>query len=356
MSVSRRHRLVAELSASASDCILISNQVDVRWLTGFTGSNGALLLTGDRAELITDGRYTTQAAQEAQSVGVQIESGDAFNAAIKRLETANSDRLFVQKDTISANSAVMIGNSLSGFEIVDVGPVLSVMRAGKSEKEVNLIRRALSITEQVFSEIIPLIKEGISENDLAAEIDYRQRLHGASSSSFETIVAFGENSALPHAQPGARTLVSGSPVLLDFGCVVEGYASDMTRMVYFGNPTADFQRAYSAVHTAFLRSVDSIHSGMSGQEADSVARQVLQAEGYGRMFTHSLGHGVGLDIHEWPSLSSRNSAPLPEKCVVTIEPGVYLPSAFGIRIENMVYLTNTGAESLNQLPTELIVV
>jgi len=232
---------------------------------------------------------------------------------------------------------------------------LPSLRAVKDESELVKIRSALKITEQVFEEMLPLIRPGVTENELAAEIDYKQRQLGAEGSSFDTIVAFGPNSALPHARPGPSILETNQPVLMDFGCVFEGYASDMTRTVHVGEPTSGFRNVYASVLSALEVVTDGARSGMSGLDVDALARQCLSEKDLDVHFKHSLGHGVGLDIHEWPTLSKRGVDILPDGCVVTFEPGVYLKNEFGIRIEDMAVLRPDSAHTLNSFTTDLIV-
>lgn len=210
------------------------------------------------------------------------------------------------------------------------------------------------MTEQVFDDVLALLEEGVTEQDLAAEIDYRHRLLGASGPAFDTIVAFSDHAALPHARPGPRALKRGDVVLMDFGGVVDGYHSDMTRTVTFGRADKLFLEAYEAVCSALLISAEAARAGMTGEQLDGVARQALTEHGFGSAFSHSLGHGVGLEIHEGPSISSRNPDKLPAGCIITLEPGIYLPGEFGIRIENMARLEADECTILNASRTELI--
>lgn len=334
---------------------MVTNGADIRWLTGFTGSNGAVLVYGDRTVLFTDGRYTTQAAIEAPLSEVRITSGSAQTNLIRHLVDLQPDRVWIQIETVSFSMVQSLKDELPSATPVDISSAFTKLRARKTPEEVSSIEAALAITEQTFQDVLPLIKEGVSENQLAAEIDYRQRMLGAEGSSFDTIVAFGPNSALPHARPGGTLLQRETPILMDFGCFVDGYASDMTRMVHFGPASSQFEAAYDAVNRALQASTERASTEVSGAELDGIARHLLNRNGLGERFSHSLGHGVGLEIHEWPAVSSRNQELLPSECVITLEPGVYLPENFGIRIENMVHLSSGGIRTLNTLSTDLVV-
>ena len=355
MSSSRLHEVISLLRPSDDEAIMVTNAADIRWLTGFTGSNGAVLVAGSRSVLFTDGRYTVQAAIEAPSTEVRITSGSSEANLIPHMVSLRPRRVWVQMEAVSFSLVESLKKQLPSVIPVDIASVFSKLRARKTSQEVGSIKTALAITEQTFSEVLPFIKEGISENQLAAEIDYRQRVLGAEGSSFDTIVAFGPNSALPHARPGGTLLQRGTPILMDFGCFVDGYASDMTRMVHFGPASSKFVSAYDAVHSALQEASKRVSTDMSGAELDGIARQVLTKQGLGDLFSHSLGHGVGLEIHEWPGVSSRNKELLPSECVITLEPGVYLPGNFGIRIENMVHLSPKGIRTLNTLSTDLVI-
>ena len=363
MSFHRLSRFLAQLDSQAGEGCLISKTTDIRWLTGFTGSSAALLVLPEEMHFFTDGRYTDQAASEtnlyldagsgaSEPLHIHIKSGDPILHAGLYAKERGAQRVRLQLDHLSYKHVEDLQKSVR-TESLDVE--IQRLRSEKDESEVALIRRALYITEQTFIAIQPLVKAGVTERELAAEIDYHQRKMGADKNSFETIVAFGANAALPHARPGDTVLHSGMPILLDFGAVVGGYASDMTRMIHFGTPSSDFISVYNQVEQSLLASQNVAKSGMTGQGLDNVARESLKGAGLDGYFSHSLGHGVGLDIHEWPAVSSRNSEPLPAKAVVTLEPGAYILAQFGVRIENMVQLETNGCSVLNTLSTQLVV-
>ncbi|MDA0378043.1 MAG: aminopeptidase P family protein [Bacteroidetes bacterium] len=344
------------LDPGAETALLVANGPDMTWCSGFSGSNGCLVFLSDRTVLITDGRYETQAAEECPGLEVVILQGDALRSAAVWLSERPIATVLVQADHVPWATLRHVEHVLPRAEIQPVNDPFPDLRAPKSSAEVGLIRRALEITEATFTRIIGTLKEGITENELAAEIDHLQRREGASRSAYDTIVAFSERSALPHARPGGRALKHGDIILLDFGCVVEGYHSDMTRMIAFGGADKSFLDAYAAVQDALQKATDHASAGIQGVVLDAVARDVLTRHGVGNRFTHSLGHGVGLEIHEYPSVSAKNPHPLPAGSVITLEPGVYFPGSFGIRIENMVQLRSDGCDVFNSLDTRLTLV
>jgi Xaa-Pro aminopeptidase len=354
LSRSNDVRRLAKLTPNKG--LLMSNRSDIRWLSGFSGSSGVLAVLDDDIHLFTDGRYTTQAREEAPLCTVHIVQGTPALLATEFMARAGVLQVQAQYGDLTHEAFENLKAAFPGLVFLPALCDMSRVRARKDSGELSSIREALRITEQTFLDIIPLIKKGISETEVAAEIDYRQRLLGAEKSSFETIVAFGAHSALPHARPGKLTLEPGTPILLDFGCVIDGYASDMTRMVHFGRPSSEFSAMYTLVEKAVSAGKKAAKVGMTGRELDESARNVFRKAGTDTLFSHSLGHGVGLDIHEWPPISMRNDDVLPSDCVITIEPGLYLEGDFGIRIEDMVFLSDDGCRVLNSLPTTLVVI
>jgi Xaa-Pro aminopeptidase len=245
----------------------------------------------------------------------------------------------------------------SALEHVELQPFSSPFRhfvASKSAGELQALRKAQAVTDAVFESLLPTIRPGITELDLAAEIVYRHLREGAQSMAFEPIVASGPNGALPHARPSDREIRNGDMVVLDFGCFVDGYASDMTRTVAIGTPESSATSAYETVREAQSTAQQAARPGMTAESLDRTARSIIDEAGLGEFFSHSLGHGLGLQVHEWPRIGRSNTDILPENVVITIEPGVYIPGAFGIRIENSVIVTSSGSEALPASDTKLI--
>ncbi len=355
MSVSRTEKLRGKVALSPGEGLLVSHEADVRWLTGFSGSNGAVLITGSEVHIFTDGRYRAQIANETTDGVIHVDSGGAVQSAAAYAASLGLRELQFQGGNLSYETVQTLAIDFPDLPCRSSAVLIDRLRSTKEAIEIDCIRRALRITERVFKDCQSAIVDGMSELDLAAEIDYKQRLLGAEKNSFDTIVAFGSRSALPHARPGRKKLSRGEPILLDFGCVIDGYASDMTRMIHFGEPAADFLEAYEAVNKALTVASENAKAGLTGRELDESARVVLREANLESYFSHSLGHGVGLEIHEWPSVSARNLDRLPSGCVITIEPGVYFDGRFGIRIENMVYLNEGNCTTLNDLATNLVV-
>lgn len=363
MVSARLSNLLTRLHLAVGRGCVVSKTTDIRWLTGFTGSSSALLLCHGHVHFFTDGRYQNQAETEVRGhsntdhskepfLDFHIVSGDPVTAAVQFAHSIGLTSLALQLDHLTYQQVTDIQKTAKTSHLkVDI----SLLRAVKDDVEVSYIKRALSITEATIKAVLHHIKPGITERKLAAEIDYQQRKLGAEKNSFETIVAFGAHSALPHARPGDTALEWGMPILLDFGAVVHGYASDMTRMIHCGPPSSEFETIYAKVEGALMAAQTAAKANLTGQKLDLVARDYLKDAKLDAYFSHSLGHGVGLEIHEWPSISSRNADPLPEGAVVTLEPGVYLTNQFGIRIENMVQLQESHCTVLNQLSTDLIV-
>ena len=350
-------RGVAE--AAGADAALVTHAPDLRWAVGFTGSNGLLLIAGGAAHFVTDGRYRAQASSEVQGADVHVAEGSlaAYVAEAGLLGGADGPgRVAVQAEHLTVATLDQYRRVLPEVEFVPVENLLSEAVAAKDEAAVEAVRRAQALTCEVFDAVLPFLGPGVAERDLAAEIVYQHLRRGASAMSFEPIVASGPRGALPHARPSSRTISPGELVVIDMGGVVDGYCSDLTRTVAVGEPHASAREAYEVVRRAQRAAIDAARAGMLGGELDAVARDVIEAAGLGEWFSHSLGHGVGLDVHEWPRLSQQVEHRLPAGATVTIEPGVYLPDRFGIRIEDVVVLREGGADNLTPLPTDLLVV
>lgn len=352
---SRRADLLSHLAQPEESGLVVTKLSDIRWLTGFTGSSACVVVFDGVVTLFTDGRYTEQSSLECPDISVVTASENILLEAVQMIVETSAETVKYQPDDLTTARLTSLLEALPNVSFLPSEDHFQTLRAVKSSTELDAIKQALSITETVFEEIRQMIEPGISEIALAAEIDFRQRKLGAEKSAFETIVAFGSNTALPHARSGEARLSIAAPILIDFGCVVRGYCSDMTRMLHIGAPSEEFLRAYASVSSALEVVSASAHCDMTGKKLDALARNRLADDNLAEYFTHSLGHGVGLDIHEWPTLSRKGTTPLPEKCVVTFEPGVYLRGTFGIRLENMMVLHKRHAELLNRLSTELII-
>lgn len=345
----RRLEVLRKLVAKAgAEAVVVSALPDVRWLCGFSGSNGLLVVTSDKATLVTDGRYREQASHEVgDTADTAIAAGPLFDHVAGAGLLNGAERIVFQHDVLTVKALDELKTAAPHAEMIGRDRLLADERSRKIPHEIGAIRRAQAITDAVFEELLSVIKEGMTEAELAAEIVYRQLRHGAERMAFDPIVASGPNGALPHARPSSRRLQQGDLVVLDFGCVVDGYASDMTRTIAIGDPTdPDAQRVYDTVVEALLHATESARAGMTCVELDAVARNVISEAGYGEFFQHGLGHGVGLETHEWPRVSHNAKGVIPDGCVVTIEPGVYLPGRFGVRVEDLVVVGEDAATVL----------
>lgn len=352
---SRIAKLRGHLKLEQGEAVLVTSLKDIRWLVGFSGSNAVIVIDRDGLLLVTDGRYAVQVGQECPGLDVKITSGNAFASAIDHVATEPVHTVHCQANHITWEQSQLTHSKLQKADLQPLDDPLPEFRASKTEQEIRLIEEALEITESVYEECLGIIEDGMTELDLAAELDYRQRIEGGQGQAFDTIVAFGENAALPHARPSARKLAKGDVILMDFGCVVDWYHSDMTRTVFFGAPTDTIRMSYMAVKEALEAAAERASSGLIGATLDAVARDLLSRHGLGSFFQHSLGHGVGLDIHEFPTLSSRGASPIPDFSIITLEPGVYIPGEYGIRIENMGLLSPDGCRILNRTPIDPII-
>lgn len=340
---------------AGADAALIGHPHDVRWAVGFTGSNALLAVTEAGAHLVTDGRYAEQAAAEVQTATVHV-TGDALVEAVREEGfLVGAARTVVQSDRLTLADYERMREVLAGVDLVPLPEFLAASVAAKDDAEVEAVRRAQALTCEVFDAVLPYVQPGMSEQDLAAEIVYQHLKRGASGMSFDPIVASGPRGALPHARPTSKTLRAGEMVVIDMGGVFDGYCADLTRTVAVGEPGDEARAAYDVVRRAQHAAIEAAEAGRLGGDLDRAARDVIEAAGLGDAFTHSLGHGVGLDIHEWPRVSGRVEHRLPAGATITIEPGVYLPGRFGIRIEDVIVLREGRAENLTPLPTDLLV-
>ena len=336
------------------DACLVTNGPDIAWAVGFTGSNGVLVVTRSEAHLVTDGRYTTQAEEETTGARVHItqDALPAFVASVGLLGGAG--RVAVQGDTMTVTTLDRYCK-IEGTTFVPVDSLLAGARAAKTDAEIAAVARAQALTCEILTSVLPLVRAGVREHEIAAELVVRHLRAGCSAMSFEPIVASGARGALPHARPSDTAVEAGDLVVIDVGGVLDGYCSDLTRTVAVGEPGDAARHAYAAVGRAQTAGIAAIRAGVAGADVDAVARAVLAEAGLADAFTHSLGHGVGTEVHEWPRLSGQADHVLPLGATVTVEPGVYLPGRFGIRTEDVVAVREHGAENLTPLSADLVV-
>ena len=340
--------------------LLVTHLPDLRYLTGFTGSSAALAVTSRAARLFTDGRYRAQAAEEVQSARVEIVSDSLSASAVQWLaaqpgvEFAGFDPAQTTVAQLARWRAALPTRLRRAFLTVLPAPLVETLRQVKDEDELALMREAAAVGCKLFDHILGFIRPGVAEIEVAAELEHRARLLGADGMSCETIVAAGARSALPHGRATTDLLPRRGFLTMDFGVILKGYCSDMTRTVYLGSPKSGERHAYEAVLEAQEAAVAAVSAGISCGEVDEAARSVLRREGLAEVFSHSTGHGVGLEIHEPPRIGAGQATRLQAGMVITIEPGIYLAGHYGIRIEDMVAVTQTGGQVLTLAPKALI--
>lgn len=351
----RIERLRKQLATLEADALLITFLPDIRWACGFTGSNGILLIRADDAVFLTDGRYETQAAREIDGAHVVMAGYDIPGYMAENELLAGCPTVIFQSDHLTVVALEKLWELFGSVEWKGAPELFVREVASKNAHEVERIRTAQRLTESVFEGILEWLHEGMSEKEVAAEIVYRHLRGGAERMSFDPIVASGPNSALPHGLPTDRRLQRGEVLLLDFGCFLDGFASDMTRTIALGEPGGEVRAVYDLVRAAQEQAIAAARAGIPSVDLDGVARGIIKEGGYGDCFSHGLGHGVGLQIHEWPRVSYSVDYELPTDCAVTIEPGIYLPDRFGIRIEDIVVLREDGCENLTRARKDLVV-
>jgi Xaa-Pro aminopeptidase len=352
--MTRADRLAARLDERELDALLVTNLVNVRYLTGYTGSNGvALVGLDDLRCFVTDFRYVTQAAQQVHGFEQRIGEQDLLDEAVAALP-AGDLRLGIEDQHMSVRTFDRLREALPvSVELVPAGGGVERLRAVKDADEVARIRAAAELADAALTRTLEDGLAGRSERAVAQALEGEMRRLGAERPSFDTIVAHGEHGALPHAVPRDAEIAPGSLVTIDWGAQLDGYCSDCTRTCAVGDPGERAREVYELVLRAQLAGLDAVRAGASGRDADAAAREPIAAAGHGEHFGHGLGHGVGLEIHEAPRLSRTSDATLAAGQVVTVEPGVYLPGELGVRIEDLVLVTDDGCERLNGLPKDL---
>lgn len=342
----RLERFHEWLSKARLDGFVVGHLPNVRYLCGFTGSAGVLAVRGERAVVFTDARYQLQAVAEVQGVGVgiRIVRGNPLLAAGKWLGAGRVRRGGFEAAHLSVAARMALGTAGGSTRWRGFESAVESLREVKDASEIETMREAARLGSEVFSEVLPLVKPGVREHELAAEIEYRMRTRGAEGAAFETIVAFGERTALPHARPTGRALGENELVLFDWGAILRGYCCDLTRTFYIGRAPARIRDWYQAILEAQAAAREALRPGALAWQVDAAARKVLQSHGLARWFTHSTGHGLGLEVHEAPRLGRGQKQRIQAGNVVTVEPGVYREGIGGIRIEDDVLVTPPPAD------------
>jgi Xaa-Pro aminopeptidase len=355
----RAGRVRAAIAELGCDGLLVTNLINVRYLTGFTGSAGLLLVLPDELVFVTDGRYQERSADELGRSGVdaRIEIGRTQAAQQETISTSAKGitRLGLEADHVTwAQQQEFAGSWFESAELVATEGLIAELRLVKDEGEVARIEAAAAIADAALANVRVRLTERPTEADFALELDVEMRRLGADAPSFETIVASGPNGAMPHAVPGPRVIADGDLVVLDFGATVDGYHSDMTRTMMIGDPTPEQRRMLDVVTASYEAGLAAVRDGASCVDVDAACRDLITEAGWGDAFLHGTGHGLGLEIHEDPrlSFSAAPDATIGRDYVVTVEPGVYLPEHGGVRVEDTVVVTGDGCRALTNAPKD----
>jgi Xaa-Pro aminopeptidase len=350
----RRQTAAARLADLKIDALLVSSPASVRYLTDYSGSNGLVLLSRGESHFFTDPRYGLEASQKI-TCRVHVAKKPLIDAVIAVLKRKKLKKTGFESAWMRFEDYSKLKQGLpSGFSLHPIGSVLEEQRMIKSAAEIERIRNSVNTNSRAFSAVLRQIKPGARDQEIAAALDFEMRRLGAEKPSFETIVAAGDRSALPHAHPSARPLGGNELLLIDMGATLDGYSSDMTRVAFTGAPPKRIRDLYRAVLEAQLAAMDSVRAGAVAGGVDAAARKVLKRHGLDREFIHSTGHGLGLEIHEPPRIGKRSKTKLQAGMAITIEPGAYVAGLGGVRIEDTVLVTQNGCEVLTPTPKELV--
>ena len=350
----KRKELQEQLLEAPYDALVLTSEVNRRYATGFHSTAGAVYLSAKQAVFYTDFRYVEAARAAVTDFEVrEIGVGRSYTAAINELIEQDDVRTVALEDETLTHAEYTRWATALHATAMRLEDSVARLRVTKEDDEVGKIVAAQRIAEQALEEVMNDIRVGVTEKEIAARLTYLMLHYGAENMSFDPIVVSGANSSKPHGVPTEKQIEAGDFVTMDFGCIVDGYCSDMTRTVAVGHVTEEMQRVYDIVLDAQLAGIACCKAGVSGREVDGAARRVIEAAGYGDAFGHGFGHGVGLEIHEAPTASSRSEALLPAGSILTAEPGIYLPGKFGVRTEDMLYVIEDGCINLTEAPKTL---
>ena len=351
-------KIADALDARGLDAMLLTNEANRFYACGFhsPGTDGVCLVTRQGNYYFTDSRYTEAAERHIQDAAIaQVSRGRGYTALITEVIDLEGIQKLGFEDAYMTVQDYNVYKEKLHCELLPAAEMLAELRKVKDEEEMAAMIAAQRIAERAFDDILKELRPGVTEKEIAARLQYLMLHYGASDMSFDPIVVSGVNGSLPHGVPSEKAIESGELVTMDFGCVYGGYCSDMTRTVAVGETSAEQRRVYETVLAAQKAAISAAKAGMTGAEVDGVARKVIEEAGYGDYFTHSFGHGVGVEIHESPNASPANDKPLPAGAVISAEPGIYIPGKLGVRIEDVIRLTEDGCENLTKAPKELIV-
>ncbi|MFW3652209.1 M24 family metallopeptidase [Vagococcus fluvialis] len=352
--INRVNNLREQMKSEGISSFLITSPYNLRYLTGFTGTTGLALIGLEEAFFITDFRYTEQAAKQCVGFEIVKNVGPILEVVADLVESKNIENLGFEESFVSFKQYVELEGLLE-VDLISVSGMVEELREIKDEEEIAIVEKACEIADKAFSHILTYIKPGMTEIQVANELDFYMRSLGASSVSFETIVASGLRSAMPHGVASEKVIEQGDMITIDFGCYYNGYVSDMTRTISLGEPSDKLREIYNVVKEAQQKVLDVAKPGMTGVELDAVARDYIASKGYGEAFGHSTGHGIGLEIHEGPNVSKLAEKAFVPGNIITNEPGIYLPGIGGVRIEDDMLVTENGIKRLTHSEKELII-
>jgi Xaa-Pro aminopeptidase len=338
-----------------TDAVLVTKRENYLYLSGFTGSSACLFISGQRAVLLTDFRYVEQAAAQAPEYEIVQYIGNNIGELNDLVEKEKVEKLSFEEGHLTCKEQAEFAGKLKVSAFTPLDGVIEELRRTKDESEIERIKEAVRIADDVYAHILGFIKPGVAEVELAAEMEYFMRRQGATGPSFETIVASGKRASMPHGVASEKKIEAGDVITMDYGVLYKGYCSDITRTVFLGKPDRELGKIYRIVLDAQLKGIAAVRQGILGKDADAVARAAITEAGHGDNFGHGLGHGVGLEIHEEPMLSMRGTVELRDGMVVTVEPGIYVPGLGGVRIEDMVVVNGDSARILTTAPKEFTV-
>lgn len=350
----RIQRLREEIVRRKLDGLLIQHRVDQYWATGFTGEDGLAVLTPRHVILLTDGRFDEAADREAPYARKVLRKKRSPDETVRELRRGKLKRVGFNPDHVSLREYNTLKKLAGAIKLVPVEGLIGPLRACKDAGEVDRTRASIRVAQQAFEKVRADLRPGVSEREIAAQIVYEMQKLGAQGESFPTIVAMGANSSLPHYEPGDRRLAENEVLLVDWGARVDWYASDLTRVLCLGQLPAELRKVFDVVREAHDRAIEAVRPGIKAKAVDRVARDVITRAGYGKLFNHGTGHGVGLNIHEAPRVAKVSVDTLKPGMIITIEPGIYLPGVGGIRLEDDVLVTEHGYEVLTTLPVDLL--
>ncbi|MFB5662012.1 aminopeptidase P family protein [Alteribacillus sp. HJP-4] len=351
----RLRKLREILTENECGGIFINSPVNRRYITGFTGSAGAALITKDKAMFITDFRYIEQAKNQCPDFEMVEQKQSIFHTAAELTDDFQVKTLAFEKDHVTFAVYELLKSRMS-CELKATSSLVEDIRLYKDKDELSVLQKAAVIADEAFDHITNYIKPGMREIDVSNELEFFMRKKGAASSSFDIIVASGKRSAFPHGVASDKKIESGELVTLDFGAYYQGYCSDITRTLAVGEPSAELKKIYQTVYEAQMKALEEIKPGMSGADADAVARDYIKKQGYGEAFGHGLGHGLGMEVHENPRLSPKGDTLLRPGMIVTVEPGIYVPGTGGTRIEDDIVITENGNSRLTLSEKELMII